>query len=116
VTLIWMLTNLLYLPGIDYVRSYRQPASEIARIVNEEPACVIAKNLGEPQRAMFDYFERLRFVAPTSAATSQCAWLLIQGTKAQAPEVESEWQLRWEGARPADRVEQFRLYVKTTKP
>jgi 4-amino-4-deoxy-L-arabinose transferase-like glycosyltransferase len=116
VTLIWMLVNLLYLPGIDYVRSYRQPTTEVARVISNAPGCVIAKNLGEPQRAMFDYFAQLRFTAPKAESAANCRWLLIQGSKANAPDVTSEWALRWEGARPAERVEQFRLYARTAKP
>jgi hypothetical protein len=38
--------------------------------------------------------------------------MLIQGSKANAPDVATEWTLVWEGARPAERVEQFRLYQR----
>jgi hypothetical protein len=36
----------------------------------------------------------------------------MQGTKANAPDVTAEWALVWQGARPAERVEQFWLYKR----
>lgn len=111
-TLLWVLLNLLGLPAVDHVRSYRAPVSDIARSIATAPTCVIGKNIGEPQRAMFDYFARLRFVSPKTESAATCKWMLIQGTKTNAPDVDETWQLKWEGARPAERVEQFRLYQR----
>ncbi|MCA3028130.1 MAG: glycosyltransferase family 39 protein [Rhodocyclaceae bacterium] len=110
ITLIWVLLNLLGLPAVDHVRSYRQPVNTVAGFVASAPGCVIGTNIGEPQRAMFDYFAGIRFVAPKSAAAANCSWLLIQGSKTSAPDVAAVWSQVWEGARPAERVEQFRLY------
>lgn len=112
ITLIWVLLNLLGLPAVDHVRSYRQPVGEVAAQLVRQPGCVIGVNIGDPQRAMFDYFAGQRFVAPKSAAASSCPWMLMQGTKQNAPDVTAPWTLVWEGARPAERVEQFRLYLR----
>ena len=110
VTIIWVLLNSLGLPAVDHVRSYRQPVNTVAGLVTSAPGCVIGTNIGEPQRAMFDYFANIRFVAPKSAAAADCSWLLIQGSRSSAPDVGAIWLQVWEGARPAERVEQFRLY------
>ncbi len=114
ITLLWVLLNLLGLPAVDHVRSYRAPVSEIVKRVNADhataSACVIGLNIGEPQRAMFDYFAALRFTSPKSPAAANCGWLLAQGTKANAPDIVGPWSLHWEGARPGDKIEQFRLY------
>ncbi len=115
ITLIWVLLNSLGLPAIDHVRSYRQPVNEVSSIVNTAPSCVIGINLGDPQRAMFDYMAKLRFAAPKSAAAGECRWMVIQGTKSNAPDVAPTWSLVWEGARPAERVEQFRLYRRSAQ-
>jgi 4-amino-4-deoxy-L-arabinose transferase-like glycosyltransferase len=112
VTLVWMLLNLLYLPAIDHVRSYRQLTTEIAALINPTPSCVIGLNIGDPQRAMFDYFTQIRFTNLKSTASEHCRWMLMQGTKANAPDVTAEWALVWQGARPAERVEQFWLYKR----
>jgi MFS family permease len=113
ITLIWVLLNSLALPGVDHVRSYRQPISEVTRLINERPTCVIGVEIGDPQRAMFDYFSQMRFVVPQSSTAAHCKWMLIQGTKSHTPDVATIWTLAWEGARPAERVEQFRLYRRS---
>jgi 4-amino-4-deoxy-L-arabinose transferase-like glycosyltransferase len=113
ITLIWVLLNSLALPGVDHVRSYRQPISEVTRLINERPTCVIGVEIGDPQRAMFDYFSHMRFVVPHSSTAAHCKWMLIQGTKSHTPDVATIWTLAWEGARPAERVEQFRLYRRS---
>ncbi len=114
ITLLWVLLNLLGLPAVDHVRSYRAPVTEIAGRIKPEGAaasvCVIGLNVGEPQRAMFDYFAALRFTPAKSSAAANCGWLLVQGTKTNAPDIAAPWSLQWEGARPGDKVEQFRLY------
>lgn len=110
VTIIWVLLNLLGLPAVDHVRSYRQPVNTVATYLQSSAGCVIGTNIGQAQRAMFDYFARIQFVAPKSDAAQSCAWLLIQGSQANAPDVGANWSPVWEGARPAERVEQFRLY------
>jgi 4-amino-4-deoxy-L-arabinose transferase-like glycosyltransferase len=114
ITLIWVLLNFLGLPAVDHVRSYRQPATEIAALVKQSPSCVIGLNIGDPQRAMFDYFTQIRFTKPKATTAENCMWMLIQGTKANEPDVAARWTLTWEGARPAERVEQFRLYKRTS--
>ncbi len=110
VTLIWVLLNLLGLPAVDHVRSYRQPITAVAKLIEQSPGCVLGLNVGLPQRAMFDYFAGLRFVGPRNESAAACHWMLMQGTKTHAPDVAAAWQLVWEGARPGERVEQFRLY------
>lgn len=110
ITLIWVLLNLLGLPAVDHVRSYRQPVADITNTVAGAPSCVVGVNLGEPQRAMFDYFAGLRFINANSGKAAGCAWMLVQGSKAATPDIPAPWKLVWEGARPGERVEQFRLY------
>jgi hypothetical protein len=111
ITLIWVLLNLLGLPAVDHVRSYRDPVAQVQqRVVSS--TCVIGINIGEPQRAMFDYMGGLRFELAKSSRADNCQWMLMQGTKTNAPDVSAQWKLVWEGARPAERVEQFRLYQR----
>jgi 4-amino-4-deoxy-L-arabinose transferase-like glycosyltransferase len=112
ITLIWVLLNLLGLPAVDHVRSYRTPVTIVQKEIQRAPSCVIGMNIGEPQRAMFDYFVSLRFVSTKANDAAQCKWLLTQGTKTSAPDVGVQWSLVWEGARPAERIEQFRLYQR----
>ena len=110
VTLVWMLLNMLGLPAVNHVQSYRSTAAAIAAQMPLQRACIAAVNLGEPQRAMLDYFAQLRFVPMEPNASARCDWLLTQGGKEKVPAVDVKWQLVWEGARPGDNVERLRLY------
>ncbi|MDR0736506.1 MAG: hypothetical protein LBF51_06710 [Zoogloeaceae bacterium] len=108
---LWLLAVSLWLPWIDYGKSYRQLAAAVAaQLPKERPACIAEWRLGEAQRASFAYFERLAFT-PLQAADEGCRWLLVQDN----PRIESAlpdqvWRHAWEGSRPGDRKERFRLY------
>lgn len=111
VTLIWMLANMLALPAVNHVQSYRATANAIAAQLPATRTCIAAVNLGDAQRAMLDYFAGLRFVQNEQGTSAACDWLITQGSKARAPQVDPQWVLAWEGSRPADNVDQFlRLY------
>ena len=110
VTLVWMLLNMLGLPAVNHVQSYRTAAAVIAAQLPATRTCVAAVNLGDAQRAMLDYFAALRFVSSDSKASASCDWLLAQGTKEHSPAIDTRWQLVWEGSRPGDSVERLRLY------
>lgn len=108
---IWLLAVSLWLPWIDYGKSYRPLAADLARQLPPEPGCIAARNLGEAQRASFAFFERLRFSAVDAGGETHCRWQLVQGnTRAELRPAGSGWQRVWEGSRPGDRKERFRLY------
>ncbi|MBL8515781.1 MAG: hypothetical protein JNM76_02335 [Betaproteobacteria bacterium] len=112
ITLVWMLANLLWLPAIDHVRSYRGTAAAIKSALPTGADCLGQMHLGDPQRAAFHYHGGLRF-RPVSALTdSDCGLVLIQGVAGEAPAVPAGWTLLWDGARPGDRAERFRLYSR----
>ena len=109
-TLTWLLLMTLWLPWIDYGRSYRPVALAIkAALVSRndgKPVCIATGSLGLAERASFAYFGNLEF----GPAPGKCGWLLLQGTRADAPSVQHGMRLVWEGNRPGDRNERFRLY------
>ena len=110
ITLIWVFLSTLMLPAIDHVRSYRQVVGDVAQVLPAQRQCIASTQLGDSQRALFDYFAQLRFIPLTDQRSDQCDWLLAQGTVAQPPIVDSKWRKVWEGARPGDRSELLRLY------
>ncbi len=109
-TLVWMLTNLLWLPAIDHARSYRSVAAAIRLALPLDTTCIGEIGLGDAQQISLDYFGNLRFSRARSAQKVSCNMLLVQGMKDNAPEIASNWSLLWEGARPGDNVERFWLY------
>ena len=113
ITLIWMLGNLLWLPAIDHVRSYRSTAAAIKAALPAERQCVAQIGLGDAQRAAFDYHAGLRFIPATDASHIHCDTLIVQGARDREPVLGPAWSLLWQGARPGDNFEHFRLYRKS---
>lgn len=111
-TLIWMLANLLWLPAIDHVRSYRSTAAAIKSAIPTGAECLAQIQLGDPQRAAFHYHAGLKFRPTTAFSESPCGLVLIQGVRDRQPSVPAGWKLLWEGARPGDQAERFRLYSR----
>ena len=110
ITQVWVLTNLLWLPAIDHVRSYRNTATAIKASLPGKHRCIAQIGLGDAQRAAFNYHVGLRFVAAGEPAKTNCDVLLMQGVRDREPELGAGWNLIWEGARPGDKFERFRLY------
>lgn len=111
-TLIWMLANLLWLPAVDHVRSYRSTAAAIKAALPTGAECLGQMQLGDPQRASFHYHAGLQFRPVTSMIDSPCGLVLIQGVRDREPEAPPGWTLIWDGARPGDLAERFRLYSR----
>ena len=110
IALIWMLGNLLWLPAIDHVRSYRATAVAIKTALPVGEKCIAQMGLGDAQRAAFDYHAGLRFVATGDATRTACNFLVVQGVRDRKPALEPTWSLLWEGARPGEVSERFRVY------
>lgn len=112
VILCWLLLMTLWLPWINYGKSYAGVAEQIAQKLPPVRYCVDT-NVGPAQRASFAYFGRVDFA---KFSEGNCDFLLVQDSvnKKNAAQVLKEfdggWRLLWEGRRPSDRDERFRLY------
>jgi hypothetical protein len=109
-TLCWALIATLWTPYLNAGKSYR---TMILSLVHELPAtgCLASLRLGEPQRALLAYYARTTTVRLEAEPNAVCPALLVQGTRAAgAPPLSDEWTLVWEGARPGDAKELYRLY------
>lgn len=109
-TLMWVLLMTLWLPVVNYGRTYRDVAAQIAAHLPPDYRCIRSVRLGDAQLASFAYFGHMRF----GRANDDCDVLLRQDTQdfdAPMSVAPYEWRLLWEGRRAADRDERFRLYV-----
>jgi 4-amino-4-deoxy-L-arabinose transferase-like glycosyltransferase len=112
VILCWLLLMTLWLPWLNYGKSYAGVAEQIAQKLPQGRYCVDS-NVGPAQRASFAYFGHVDFA---KFSESGCDFLLLQDSlnKKNAAnilkEFDGNWQLLWEGRRPSDRDERFRLY------
>jgi len=117
VTLFWLLATALWLPWVEYGKTYRPLAAAIARALPPGAGCVAGAGLGEAQRASFDYFSGIVTLPGASAAGRRCGWLLTQGNvRGDENAPGAGWEKVWQGNRPGDRSEKFRLYRRQTPP
>jgi 4-amino-4-deoxy-L-arabinose transferase-like glycosyltransferase len=114
-TLMWVLLMTLWLPVVNYSRTYRDVATQIAMHLPSDYDCIRPVRLGNAQLATFAYFGNMHF----AFGDEDCDVLLRQDTyDFSAPGTISPyvWNLVWEGRRAADRDELFRLYVRIERP
>jgi len=113
--LLWVLLLTLFLPDINYSKNYASVAREVAAKIPPGADCVDT-NAGLPQRASFAYYGALPF---SKAGAPPCRLLLLQDSVKLRDDREkmlphgANWELLWEGRRPSDRDERFKLYRRT---
>ena len=112
-TLFWTLVAALWMPWIDYGKTYRPLSASLAKALPPTSDCVANANLPDSILATLDYFNGIRTIPLRSDAGKRCNWLLILGeVRDPAPLVASGWHHFWEGKRPGDRraSDKFHLY------
>ncbi|MGN4224867.1 glycosyltransferase family 39 protein, partial [Burkholderia gladioli] len=113
-TLMWVLLMTLWLPFVNYSRTYRDVAVQIAAHLPADYECISPVRLGDAQIATFAYFGDMHF-----SFTDDCDVILRQDPADYGePSSMSEyvWRLIWKGRRAADRDERFRLYERIERP
>ncbi|PUA17104.1 glycosyltransferase family 39 protein [Glaciimonas sp. PCH181] len=115
VVLCWLLLMTLWLPWINYGKSYAGVATQIEAHLPNLKQCVDT-NVGPAQRASFAYFGDIPF---SELSQERCDFLLYQdnnNTKSDDAAIwrqfSGRWKLLWSGRRPSDRDERFRLYQR----
>ena len=116
-TLVWLLLMTLWLPYINYGKTYQGVALTIQNVIGENKECVATRHLGLAQRASFAYFGQLNFRRDSylrkNAKLEECGWLLVQGSVEPNPPTyfaDNLWELVWQGRRTTDKTERFSLY------
>ncbi|MCA1325124.1 ArnT family glycosyltransferase [Herbaspirillum sp. alder98] len=112
VILCWVLLMTLWLPWVNYGKSYAGVAQQIESKLTSVKQCV-QTNVGPAQRASFAYFGHVRFA---DERFQSCDYLLLQDdisnedATVMLRQHPGTWRMVWEGRRPSDRDERFRLY------
>ncbi len=106
-TLFWLLIATLWMPWIDYGKTYRPVSAALAKALPEPHGCIASTSVADAILASLDYFNGIQTIAAESAAGKKCNLLLIHGARRNG-----SWQQIWEGGRPGDRrdTEKLRLY------
>jgi len=111
--LLWVLLMTLFLPDLNYGKSYAGVAQQLAARLPADAGC-IETNVGPAQRASLAYYGRLPFV---TLAGGKCDYVLLQDSMRNRSDrallraygVRNVTPL-WEGRRASDRDERFRLF------
>jgi len=115
-TLCWALLATLWVPYFDAGKSYRTMILSLAAELPGE-GCVASLHLGEPQRGLLAYFAQVTTERLEKVPDAGCKALFVQGWRdTGAPAPAPDWIAVWEGARPGDHKEFYRLYRKDVAP
>lgn len=118
-TLFWLLLASLWMPWIDYGKTFRDVSASVQSALPERTDCVAGASLPLSFLAALDYFEGIRTIPQKSDAAAKCSWLLVQGSQQRGAASLSEagWRHVWEGNRPGDRraADRFHLYQRGRK-
>jgi 4-amino-4-deoxy-L-arabinose transferase-like glycosyltransferase len=114
VTVLWGLSAALFAGWLDTGKSYRPLFANLQQSLPVTYRCVASRNLGDSQRAMLHYYANIiTRREEVSSDSGQCDLLLTKSTARDAPLAEKQWRQIWQGQRPRDRVERYRLYRRT---
>jgi 4-amino-4-deoxy-L-arabinose transferase-like glycosyltransferase len=112
VTLLLALVGTLWLPFLNAGKSYREMILSLRKFIPPEN-CVASRQLGEPQRALLDYYDQIKTTREEVVSDPSCNVLLVQGSHATGAAADGRgWKLVWQGSRAGDRNELYRLYVR----
>ncbi len=116
----WVLLATLWMPWIDYGKSYRGMAMQLKQALPPSASCIAGRNIGYAQQVSLDYFAGIR-TRPSSEGSERsekagnparaCPLMLVQASS-WPPSSEPGWKKLWEGHRPGDRSERFYLYQR----
>jgi hypothetical protein len=108
-TFVWALLIALFLDVFDARLGYARVATEIRAAVPAHE-CVIADRVPAQQRVLIGYHSGR---ALTPRRDADCRWLLVQVRRREAARpVDARWVRVLDSARPGDREDRFRLYVR----
>jgi len=110
-TIVWTLVALLLVNYIDTGKSYRSMVAKLSQAIPDGHRCIYSQSLGESQRAMLHYFASIITVRlEKSGPRPDCDLLITQDNWKDPGQAGGPWEMIWEGRRPGDKQERYRLY------
>jgi 4-amino-4-deoxy-L-arabinose transferase-like glycosyltransferase len=114
-TLFWLLIVALWMPWIDYGKTYRPLAASLAGALPAKAGCIANANLPDSILATLDYFNGIRTIPLTETEAKRCNLMLVLGTVRNADAIYAAgWRKVWEDKRPSDRRsnDTFKLFKR----
>ena len=117
VTVTWALLATLFIGWIDTGKTYRGMVASLEAALPPSYRCMSSRDLGDPQRAMLHYFAGiLTYREEAAERRRDCDLMLVQGTPQEERSPPGDWIKVWEGSRPGDKAERYRLYRRIALP
>ncbi|MGH8743025.1 MAG: ArnT family glycosyltransferase [Burkholderiales bacterium] len=110
ITMVWMLAMTLWLPWLDVSKNYRWMMASLQQSLPANFDCISSRGLGETQRSMLEYYTGNLTQRMELSGNADCDLLLIQSRPQETASVSPDWEKIWEGSRPGDHNEIYRLY------
>jgi 4-amino-4-deoxy-L-arabinose transferase-like glycosyltransferase len=113
-TLVWGLYMTIWLPYLDSRRSYRSVVQALAQVLPRE-GCVASRGLGDPQRALLQYFGNVVTIREEQTPDHGCPTVIVQAGRQAHPELTRPgWEVAWSGSRRGDDTERFVVLRKSS--
>ena len=111
ITMTWSLLMVLWLPLIDSARSYQSVFLGLKQHLPARFACINSRNLPQAQQALMHYYTGIRVLPLETSPALACDFYLIRDQRDQSVlQPGADWELVWQGKRPAERKENLRLF------
>jgi hypothetical protein len=115
--LCWLLLMTLWLPLLDYARSYAPLVRRTMVVMKQQPRCVEAYGLSRGQIAAFQFHGHLAM--RSMGSDTRCPWLIVDKDAliTMSTGVDpSQWTFHSTMRHPADRNEDLLIYKRTAQP
>jgi 4-amino-4-deoxy-L-arabinose transferase-like glycosyltransferase len=113
ITAMWALLATLFVGWADTSKSYRAMIASMQLALPKQYDCIASRDLTEPQRAMLHYFAGIiTYREEVPGRRRDCQLMLTQGVPQYEVIPRGPWTKIWEGARPRDKDEHYRLYQR----
>lgn len=112
----WLLLMTLWLPLLDFARSYAPMVKQVTAAMPPSPGCIATLGLNRGQIAALQFHGQLQL--QTLDQSTACQWLLADiDTARQRPDVNASavWQRRRSMGHPAERKDSLWLYERRSK-
>ncbi len=109
----WLLLMTLWLPLLDYGRSYRPQSENLARVLGADPGCLLVHGLGRAQTAGLQYHGNWTMLTVTRTSEirhSECRWLVADASTQRTVDRltrDGGWEQVAVVPRPTDRGDQL---------
>ncbi len=115
IVLLWGTFAMLWMPWVDYQRTYRSVAQALHARVPPDARCIALRYVGVSQAAALDYHGGIRGQPYDVMNPAACPLVLVQGTPAHELDAPARvgsgrWVKLADVGRPGDRTERYRLY------